>query len=176
MTNTGNAENRARPRAARAPSKRSFHSTGVINTIKTSVEDEFSSYKTEKAPKSKSPFPYATVLTAVVCTILLMLIVVSYVQLSQLQRDVNLLEREMSSIEDVDDKLNSALDQKYMSAEESARQLGMVSLSNSQTVYLQSGNEDVAGSVNKENSLKKAFSSFWSSVENAFEDVIEYLN
>ena len=176
MTGTQNTQNRMKPRAARAPSKRTFHSTGVIDTIKDSVKDEFSSLKTIKSQKKKTPFPYATVFTAVVCTLLLMLIVSSYVQMSHLQKDINTMKREMTSLEKTEDKLDSALDEKYALIENKAQDLGMIAAKTNQTVYLQAENEDDAGAVQNQNIVKTAFSSLFSSIGNGFTRFIEFID
>ncbi len=130
----------------------------------------------KKAPKAKLAIAPLAVVGLVVTTVLLLMVVYSYVQLYEATDRAGALSRELSSTQAETAKLRSAYESRIDLAEieAKAREFGMMQPSTRQTVYLNIPGADHAEilQVDERSFLEKA----WAALAGSFRGVVEYFH
>ena len=137
------AESRARA-ASRKPQPKQSRAVVAANGVKNSVGHAVSVFwkqglspmlytkndarvKTVRA-EQKKPFPVSALFMALVCTVLFMFMIVSYVQINEYTLAVSQLRTDLADMAAEDKELSAALEKKndMLTIEEMAAELGMV--------------------------------------------------
>lgn len=179
-TNSISAQTRKKNTAAKRTAKNAVKIKTAVKAqtaAETKTKEAAPAVYTVKSEKV-IPFPTVVVITAFLCTILFMAMIISFVAINEYTITNDKLEREVSSLIKEERELILALEKKnnLKAIEEYATSvLGMVKMDQLTKKYISIENEDKIEVVNN-NNLDGNVDNFLDSISKNFKEFLEYIN
>ena len=146
--------------------------TAVIATI---IKGN-TSYNDKKDSGIRRPFPFATVVITLLCTVMLMFTVYTYVSVSELRGDVAKLQTQVKVLNEDEEKLQSNLNARYADIRKKADALGMEAAAFDK-VYMDAGKkDDYSVAMKPVGNAKSAFNTLLSAVGRNWERFVEFMD
>ncbi|MBO4217649.1 MAG: hypothetical protein J5940_06865 [Clostridia bacterium] len=134
------------------------------------------SYNDRKDSGIRRPFPFATVIVTLLCTVMLMFTVYTYVSVSELRSDVSDLQKQVKVLNEDESKLQSDLNARYAEIRKKADTLGMEAATFDK-VYMDAGKkDDYSIAMTPEENTKSAFGTLLSAVGQNWEKFVEFMD
>lgn len=146
--------------------------TAVIATI---IKGN-TSYNDKKDSGIRRPFPFATIVITLLCTVMLMFTVYTYVSVSELRGDVSKLQTQVKVLNEDEEKLQSNLNARYADIRKKADALGMEAAAFDK-VYMDAGKkDDYSVAMKPDGNAKSAFNTLLSAVGRNWERFVEFMD
>ena len=135
------------------------------------------SYNDKKDSGVRRPFPFAAVLITLLCTVMLMFTVYTYVSVSELNGEVKALEKRVTEMKNDEDKLNSSLEARYADIRKRAESIGMEAAASYEKVYMDAGiKDDLSVAMKPDKNENSAFNTLLSAVGRNWAKFVEFMD
>ncbi len=134
------------------------------------------SYNDKKDSGIRRPFPFAIVIITLLCTVMLMFTVYTYVSVNELRGDVSDLKKQVTVLSGDENKLQSNLDARYAEIRRKAASLGMEA-SSYEKIYMDAGiKDDFSVVMSPEGAEKGALASLLSAFGSSWAKFVEFMD
>ena len=134
------------------------------------------SYNDKKDSGIRRPFPFAAVMITLLCTVMLMFTVYTYVGVSELTGEVKSLEKQVTEMKKSEDKLTSELEARYADIRKRAEGIGMEAAAY-EKVYMDAGvKDDISVAIKPESGNGGAINTLLSAVGRNWAKFVEFMD